>query len=110
MNIGTAIALRFDDRVACQQLVSLRDGFAVEIEIVGELTNRGQRITRLQSAGSYRGLDLFDELLELRHGVVNVDGNFQRSSLPMYQLYPWYIGSDVIATPKGAAAQKNETP
>jgi hypothetical protein len=53
---------------------------------------------------------LFDELLELRHGVVNVDGNFQRVSpyVPMYQLYRWYMGCDAIATAKGTAAQKTK--
>ena len=81
-----------------QQLVSLRHGLAVELEIVGELADRGQRVARLQNAGSYRSLDLLDELLELRHGVVDVDGDFHRGVAPMYQLYPWYNWIIEIAT------------
>src|SRR5262245_51803360 len=94
MDVGAAVALGLDDRVPFQQLVSLRDGLAVELEIVGELADRGQRITRLQNASRDCSLDLLDQLLELRHGVVEVDGDFhrrRRSSAPMYHLSPWYI-------------------
>src|SRR5581483_4381563 len=35
VNVSPAVALGFDDRIPFQQLVSLRDRLAVEIEIVG---------------------------------------------------------------------------
>src|SRR5689334_10662449 len=90
MDIGPAITLGFDDRISLQQLVCLRDGFAVEIEIVGELADRGKGVTGLQLAGGDCSLDLLDELLELRHRVVDVDGDFHRRGALMYHLAPWY--------------------
>src|SRR5205814_4147855 len=67
---GAAVALGFDDLVARQQLVRLRDRLAVEVEIVCELADRRQGVAGLQYARRDRGLDLLDELLELRDRIV----------------------------------------
>src|SRR6188508_3627388 len=56
VNVGAAVALHLDDRIPFQQLVSLRHGLAVELEIVGELADRRQRGAWLQNAGSDRSL------------------------------------------------------
>jgi len=69
VDISAAVALGFDDRIAFQQLIGLGHGLAIELEIVGELPDRRQRIARLQNPGSDRGLDLLDELLELGVGL-----------------------------------------
>jgi hypothetical protein len=98
MDESASIPLGLDDRVARQQLISLRHRLAVELEIVRELADRRQRITGLQHAGRDGSLDLFDELLELWNGVVEIDGDFHRACTHMYQLNPWYNWFTMPAT------------
>src|SRR4051812_45218886 len=100
MNERPAVTLRFDDRIAGQQLVGLGDGLAVEIQIVRELAYRRQRVTGLQDAGRDRRLDLFDVLLELRQRVVDIDGDFHHARASMYQLSQWYNWFIGLATPE----------
>ena len=67
--------------------VSFCHGLAVELQIVGELADRRQRVARLQNASSDRSLNLLDQLLELRHGGVDVDRDFHRGG-PMWRCNP----------------------
>jgi len=52
-------------------------GLAVEGEIVGELRMEGRASPASDDSGN-GSLDLLDELFELRHRVIDVDGDFRR--------------------------------
>ena len=64
MHECAAVAPRLNDLVAFQQSVGLRHGLAVKVQVVGQLSNRRQRITGAQQAAANCLFYLVNQLCE----------------------------------------------